>query len=79
MTARCAVDEFQKTSLALKMSWLQQNTILNKWRKTNFLIYVHLTRVLVFLKASSLKLEQKVRLNLRACQLNYNTRGLGKR
>ena len=77
MTVRCAVDEFWKTSLALKISWLQQDTRLNKWRKTSFLIYVDLTRVLFFLKASSLKLEQKVHLNLHACQLNYNTKRLG--
>ena len=28
---------------------------------------------------SSLKLEQKAHLNSRACQINYNPRGLGKR
>ena len=58
---------------------MQQCTILNKWRKTSFLIHIRLTKVLFFLKPSSLKLEQKALLNLHACQLNYNTRGLGKR
>ena len=45
----------------------------------SFLIHVLLIRVLFYLKPSSLKLKQKTRLNSRAFQLKYNTRGLGKR
>ena len=51
---------------------------LNKWRKTSFLINVHFTRVLFYLKPSGLKLEQ-TRLNSHLCQLNYQTVELGKR
>ena len=47
--------------------------------KSSFLIYVRLTRVLLYLKPSSLNIEQKTRLNSRSCQLNYNSWGLGKR
>ena len=52
----CAEDEFQKTFPALKISRLDQGISLNKWRKTNFLIYVCLTRVLFYLKPSGLNL-----------------------
>ena len=48
-----------------------------KGRKTSFLSYVHLTKVLFYLK-HSLKSEEKTRPNSHACQLNYNKRRLGK-
>ena len=61
----------------IESSNLSRDSI-NKWKKTSFLIYVRLTRVL-FYQERILKLGKKTRLNSRACQLDHNTRGLGKR
>ena len=42
-----------------EIPYLHKGIILNNWRKTSYLIYVCLTRVLFHLKPSSLKLEKK--------------------